>query len=47
MEDGIDTDNNPEETKKLIKVGEGIKRFIPLVKVSILSLSHDSNALSP
>ena len=41
MEDGIVTDINPEEAKLEPEKDEGIKSFIPLVKVTILSLSHE------
>jgi hypothetical protein len=41
MEDGIVTDINPEEAKEFPLKLEGIKIFIPLVKVRILSLSHE------
>ena len=41
MEDGIVTDTNPEEPKLAPEKDEGIKSFIPLVKISILSLSHE------
>ena len=40
MEDGIVTDINPEEPKLAPEKDEGIKTFIPVVKVTILSLSH-------